>query len=88
MIKKWKEFKESISGTLDMEFNEPNYGKTIIPNTLLNSDLEVITSDITNKSYTNDDFIELYNTYLKNGGNKIKNISFSKRDIQYLENSI
>lgn len=86
MIKKWKEFKESISGTLDLEFREPNYGSTNIPNTLMNQNLEIITSDISGKSYTLDDFNELYNNYLKNGGSIIKNISFCKRDIQYLEN--
>ena len=85
MIKKWKEFKESISGTLDLEFREPNYGSTNIPNTLMNQNLEIITSDISGKSYTLDDFIELYNNYLKNGGNPIKNISFNKRDIHILE---
>ena len=88
MIKNWKEFKESISGTLDLEFREPNYGTTKIPNTLMNKNLEIITSDISGKSYTLDDFNELYNIYLKNGGNPIKNISFNKRDIQILESEI
>ena len=59
MIKKWKEFKESISGTLDWEFREPNYGSTNIPNTLMNQNLEIITSDISGISYTLDDFNEL-----------------------------
>ena len=88
MIKKWIEFKESISGTLDLEFREPNYGTTKIPNTLMNKNLEIITSDISGKSYTLDDFNELYDIYLKNGGNPIKNISFNKRDIQILESEI
>lgn len=88
MIKNWKEFKESISGTLDLEFREPNYGTTKIPNTLMNKNLEIITSDISGKSYTLDDFNELYNIYLKNGGSPIKNISFNKRDIQILESEI
>ncbi len=89
MIKNWKEFNESISGTLDLEFREPNYGSTNIPNTLMNQNLEIITSDISGKSYTLDDFNELYyNIYLKNGGEPIKNISFNKRNIQMLENEI
>ena len=88
MIKKWKEFKESISGTMDLEFREPNYGSTNIPNTLMNQNLEIITSDISGKSYTLDDFNELYNNYLKNGGSIIKNISFNKRDIHILEKEI
>ena len=88
MIKKWKEFKESISGTLDLEFREPNYGTTKIPNTLMNQNLEIVTSDISGKSYTLDDFNDLYNVYLKNGGSPIKNISFNKRDIQILEKEL
>jgi hypothetical protein len=73
---------------MDLEFREPNYGSTNIPNTLMNQNLEIITSDISGKSYTLDDFNDLYNTYLKNGGNPIKNISFNKRDIQLLEKEI
>jgi len=65
-IKDFKNFLESISGTEMIGSMGPNYGKQDIPNTISQSDTEVIA--IGDKMYMKDDYDNLYQDYLKKGG--------------------
>jgi hypothetical protein len=64
MIKKWKKFKESISGTTDMRSFGPGYEKPKLHNTLSTNDTELL-SGYNGKIYSLGEFRELYNQYLK-----------------------
>jgi hypothetical protein len=71
MIKKFKDYFESISGTELINVGGsvgPGYGEEQMPVTLNKSDTEVVYSDITSEFYSKDDYDELYNQYLKDGG--------------------
>lgn len=69
MIKKFKEFNESISGTELVGPVGPNYGDTQIKNkTISTNDTSVIYSDLTGEIYTHDDYNSIYQDYLKIGG--------------------
>jgi len=86
MIKKFKQFiKEELSGTELVGPVGPNYGETRLQNKTINSnDTDVIFCDIDNKFYNIDDYIELYNNYLKSGGQPIQNSEFSLANIELI----
>jgi hypothetical protein len=84
MIKRFKEFiKEEVSGTELVGPVGPAYGETRLQNkTISSSDTNVIFCDLDSKFYTEDDYNELYNNYLKDGGKPIPNPSFSLKNIE------
>lgn len=81
MIKKFKEFiNEELSGTEFIGPVGPAYGDTKLQNKTINShDTNVVYSDLDNKFYTEDEYNELYNNYLKDGGKPLN--GFSKENI-------
>lgn len=81
MIKKFKEFNESISGRELVGPVGPNYGNTKLKNKTLNiGDTSVIFSEITDKMYTYDDYQNLYQDYLKSGGTPLH--GFDKENLE------
>lgn len=87
MIKKFEEFiNEAISGTELVGPIGPSYGETGLQNKTINShDTNVIYSDLDDKFYTEDDYNQLYNDYLKNGGKPLT--GFSKENIDTILSS-
>jgi hypothetical protein len=80
-IKNFKKFLESISGTELVGPVGPAYGETRIQNkNIYMHHTNVIYSDLDDKFYTIDEYNDLYNEYLKKGGNPI--IGFSKENIE------
>jgi hypothetical protein len=70
MIKKWNNYDESISGwELVGKDMGPNYPEQKLPNTLDKSDTNILLG-IDDVLYTFDDFQDMYNIYLKMGGNE------------------
>ena len=76
-IKRFKEFLESISGVTDTMPIGPNYGggseigfmnqKLYIPN-MDPTKTNVLYSNLTDTFYSEEDYEQLYNDYLKNSG--------------------
>ena len=64
MIKNWKKFGESISGTELFGKVGPNYGEQELPNSLSNKDTNVCMG-MDGVFYTESDYMELYNQSLK-----------------------
>lgn len=82
MIKKFKQFNEEISGTELVGPIGPGFGETRLQNKTINShDTNVIFSDIDNKFYTIDEYNELYNNYLKSGGQPLDGFSIENINI-------
>ena len=84
MIKKFKDFiteEFSLVGSMG-----PAYGKQEIPNTINKSHTNIILSDIDNKFYTIDEYNQLYNDYLKIGGQPLDGFNRENLDkvIDYL----
>ena len=82
IIKNFKIFCESISGTELIGHMGPNYGDQILPNTITKSDTSVIFSDIDANFYSSDQYDDLYNEYLKSGGNPINDPVFNKENLE------
>jgi len=81
-IKKWKGFKEAISGTFDIMPFGPNSPKQELRNTISSKDTTVIEGS-DGVIYDLYQFQELYNAYLKDGGKE--NLSeFNKANIDTL----
>lgn len=89
MIKKFHQFiKEEISGTELVGPVGPAYGETRLQNKTIDADdTNVIFSDLDSNFYTYDEYNNLYNDYLKQGGKPLH--GFSKENIniilQYLQ---
>ena len=66
-IKKWKWFKEAVSGTFGIEPFGPNSPRQELRNTISNKDTTVLEGS-DGVFYDLYKFQELYNTYLSNGG--------------------
>ena len=82
MIKRFKEFNESISGTEFVGSFGPNYGDTKIKNkTISSNDTSVIYSDLTGEIYTHDDYNSIYQEYLKIGGEPLHGFNRENLDI-------
>lgn len=78
-IKKWKGFREAISGTFDIMPFGPNSPRPELRNTISNKDTTVI-EGMDGVIYNLYQFQELYNTYLKVGGKE--NLSeFNKENL-------
>lgn len=78
MIKKWKEFKEAISGTELVGHVGPAFGNTSIPNTINKHHTNVnlapgvenpnSKNDLTSDIFSDDEWEQLLNDFLKAGG--------------------
>ena len=71
IIKNFYTFCESISGTELVGHVGPNYGDQKLPITLTSKDTALIYSEIDDKFYNQEDYQQLYNNYLKNGGSPL-----------------
>ena len=78
-LKSFNSFNEAISGTELVGPVGPAYGYTGIRNkTISRNDASVLFSDVDNKFYTQDEFYEKYNEYLKLGGQPIEGESYPR----------
>jgi hypothetical protein len=80
-IKKFKEFNEAISGTFDLMPYGPGFPRPDFPTTLGQSDTRVIFSNLTQKFYTENDYQELYQDYLKKGGKPLKGFNLKNLEL-------
>ena len=83
MIKKFKQFLEAISGTIDTMPFGPGFPRQQLGNTITQKDTEVIASDITGELYTYDDFNQLYDEYLKKGEKPLEG-GFTKQNLEII----
>ena len=83
MIKKFKQFLEAVSGTIDTMPFGPGFPRQKLANTLTQQDTEVIASDITGELYTFDDYNQLYVDYLKKGGKPLEG-GFTKQNLEII----
>ena len=83
MIKKFKQFLEAISGTIDTMPLGPGFPRQKLANTITQQDTQVIASDITGDIYTDDDFNQLYEDYLKKGEKPLEG-GFSKENLEII----
>ena len=83
MIKKFKQFLEAISGTIDTMPFGPGFTRQQLGNTITQKDTEVIASDITGELYTYDDYNQLYNDYLKKEGKPLDG-GFNKENLEII----
>lgn len=72
MIKKYKEFLESISGTMDTMPFGPGMPRQELPNTLTSNNTETLFSETTGNFYTYDDYTTMYMEYLGKGGKPLE----------------
>jgi len=79
---KIKTFREYINETVLIGHMGPAYGDQILRNTINKSHTNVILSDIDNKFYTEEDYNNLYNEWLKSGGKPLS--GFSKENIELI----
>jgi hypothetical protein len=77
MIKRFNDFiKEEVSGTELVGPMGPGYGETGLQNkTVTSHDTNVIFCDLDSKFYTIDDYNNIYQEYLKKGGNPLDGFS-------------
>ena len=88
MIKRFKEYNESISGTELVSVIGNGFGDTNPHNnTLTNNDTQVIFCELDGNFYTIDLYQEIYNNYLKAGGEILDGFKLSniKKIIKYGE---
>ncbi len=72
MIKKYLQFINEVSGTEMVGPVGPGYGETRLQNKTINAnDTEVIFSEIGSRIYTMDEYNQLYQDYLKSGGDPL-----------------
>lgn len=81
MITKYSKFIESISGTELIGHMGPNYPDQKIPNTINKSQTSIIFSKKFNLLVTYDDYLNLYNSYLKEGGHPLNGFSITNLDL-------
>jgi len=97
-IKRWKEFKESISGTELVGKIGPAYGDTVLPNTINRHHTNVNVSpgvvnpnsknDLTSDIFSDDEWEQLLNDYLKAGGNINELTGDRTSDIKFITDFI
>lgn len=81
MIKSFKDFNEAISGTELIGNIGPGFPNQKLPNTISQKDTDVIFCDIDSKVYDIYEFQDLYNNYMKSGGNERLD-TFSKENLE------
>jgi hypothetical protein len=87
IIKKFKKFTESISGTeLIGSHMGPNYPEQCLPITLNQSDTEILVG-MDGNFYTYDNFQDLYQSYLKDG-NKPLESGFTQDNLDIILDTI
>lgn len=81
-IKKFNNFSESISGweLIGQHTMGPNYPEQKLPVSLSQSDTQVLMG-IDDELYTYDDYQDLYQDYLKNGGSPLDGFNKENLDI-------
>lgn len=86
-IKKWKKFIESISGWELVGKMGPNYPEQVLHNTITSKETSVICG-IDDIIYTYDDYQDLYQDYLKNGGTPLDGFTKINLDtvLTFIEN--
>ena len=92
-IKKFKKYFESISGTELINVGGvvgPGYGEEQLPITMTKGDTEILYSDITDEFYTQNDYEQLYQDYLKKNGKPLDGFNKKNLDtiVDYLKNAI
>lgn len=78
-IKSFQEFNEAISGTMDTMPFGPGFPRQDFPTTIGREDTTLLHSELTDKVYTEDDYQELYQEYLKKGGKPLH--GFNKQNL-------
>jgi len=82
-IKNFIDFINEVSGTELVGPVGPGYGEARLQNKTVNShDTNVVYSDLDSRIYTEDEYNELYNNYLKSGGKPLQ--GFSKENIDVI----
>ncbi len=81
MIKNFLEFRESISGTEITMSMGPNYGPVGLPHKPNSKDTEVIYSDRFGKIYTQDQYQEIYQDYLKMGNQPLNGFTLNNLEL-------
>ena len=80
-IRNWKEFKESISGwELVGQHMGPGYPEQELPVTLTQADTQILMGK-DGEFYTYDDYQDLYQSYLKDGGSPLEGFTQENLDI-------
>jgi hypothetical protein len=78
-LKSFNSFNEAISGTELVGPIGPAYGYTGVKNkTITRNHTSVLFSEVDNKFYTQDEFYQKYNEYLKLGGQPIDGESYPR----------
>lgn len=80
-IKKFQEFNESISGTFDVMPYGPGFPRPDFPTTLGQSNTTVLFSNLTQEFYTENDYQELYQDYLKKGGKPLQGFNLQNLEL-------
>jgi hypothetical protein len=80
-IKKFKDFNEAISGTFDVMPYGPGFPRADFPTTLGQSNTTILFSNITQEFYTENDYQELYQDYLKKGGKPLQGFNLQNLDL-------
>lgn len=82
-IKSFMDFINEVSGTELVGPVGPAYGDTKLQNKTVSShDTNIVYSDIDDKFYSEDDYNQLYNDYLKSGGKPLD--GFNKENIDII----
>jgi hypothetical protein len=73
MIKNFKQFLEAVSGTIGTFYGDfaPVVNRQKLPNTITSADTNVVYDETTDKFYSEDEYYDLYNKYIKKGGTPI-----------------
>lgn len=85
-IKTYKKFLESISGTELIGSLGPGIGSQKLSNTITSADTNIVYDENTNKFYSEDEYYDLYNKYIENGGKPLSG-GLSKENLEKVLNS-
>lgn len=80
-IKRFQEFNEAISGTFDLMPYGPGFPRPDFPTTLGQSNTTVLFSNLTQEFYTESDYQELYQDYLKKGGKPLQGFNLQNLEL-------
>lgn len=78
-IKNFEEFNEAISGTFDIMPYGPGFPRPEFPGTIGKSSTTILFSELTQQFYTDYDYQDLYQDYLKKGGKPLD--GFNKQNL-------
>jgi hypothetical protein len=86
-IKRFKKYIESISGTFDVMPFGPGMPRQKLQNTMTSADTDVIFDEGTNKFYTLDEYYDLHNKYIEQGGKPLSG-GLNKENLKIILNNI